>query len=63
MEKNPDPGSGINISVQNFQELRNSFSGQKYLNSMSIQCWGAGSRIWDGKIEITDPGWNNPNPA
>jgi hypothetical protein len=46
-----------------FRELRNNFLGQKYLNSLSIQYWVAGSGmeksrsgIRDGKIQTRDPG-------
>jgi hypothetical protein len=59
------PGSGIRDKHigSYFRELRNNFLGQKYLNSLSIRCFGAGSGIRDGKIQIRDPGWKNPNPG
>ncbi len=46
-----------------FRELKNNFLGQKYLKSLSSQCWGAGSGMEKLKSGIRDPGWNNPNPA
>ncbi len=43
--KNPDPGSESKHPRSYFRELSNHFLGQKYLNSLLIQCCGPGSEI------------------
>jgi len=58
MGKKSGSGSGIRDEQPGsyFLELRNHFSGLKYLNSLM--------RIWDGnRVRIRDPGWKKSDPG
>jgi hypothetical protein len=53
MEKNPDPGSGMNILDHFSERLETVFLGLMRIGIRDL--FDPGSGIWDGEIRILDP--------